>query len=162
MAQGLEQRRNGEGRDHDCDVVILVDDPSEQVLQGEDKTKVDQDSDCGQRAIHQRAVDDDINVPQAGAQDSNPKCDWNEKGKEGNGSFEEDTVENAELGRTCRREKEDRQSYDEITNKCHCECIHYPFRLLTLDSGGNTTIAVNLGDYDEDSADKTASLRKKS
>ena len=73
MAQRLEERRDGQRRDHDCDVVILVDDPSEKELQGEDKTKVDQDNDCGQHAIHKRTVDNDINVPQAVTQDGNPK-----------------------------------------------------------------------------------------
>ena len=42
MAQGLEERRNGEGRDHDGDSVILVDHSPQQGLQGKDETKVEQ------------------------------------------------------------------------------------------------------------------------
>ncbi|HEX6552190.1 MAG TPA: hypothetical protein VF026_05465 [Ktedonobacteraceae bacterium] len=63
-SQGLEQNSNNKRRNHDGDIVILVDHPPEQVLQGNDETKVDQSKESGQGAIHKGAVDEDINVPQ--------------------------------------------------------------------------------------------------
>jgi hypothetical protein len=52
MAQRLEEGSNSECRDDDGNVVILVDDSSEQELQCEDKTKVDKGKDGGQCAIN--------------------------------------------------------------------------------------------------------------
>src|SRR6266581_5314031 len=53
MAQRLEQGSNREGRDHDGDIVVLADDPPQQVLQGKDKNNIDQGQQDRQRAIHQ-------------------------------------------------------------------------------------------------------------
>ena len=78
-AQGLEERGDRECRDHDGDIVLLVDDPPEQVLQSKDEAKVDQGQDSGQGAIDQRAVNDDIDIVQAVAQDRNAKREWDEE-----------------------------------------------------------------------------------
>ena len=72
MAQGLENRRNSQCRNYDGDIVILADDPTEQVLQGKDKTKVDQGQQDRQRAIHQRAINQQIDVVEPIAQNREP------------------------------------------------------------------------------------------
>ena len=48
MAQGLEESRNCQGGDNDGDVRRLVDKPPEEVLQGKDETKVDQDENASE------------------------------------------------------------------------------------------------------------------
>jgi hypothetical protein len=53
---------NSEGRDHDDDIILLADDPPEQILQGKDESNVDQVQDCSQAAIDQRTIDQQINV----------------------------------------------------------------------------------------------------
>ena len=72
MAQRLEERSNSERRDHDGDIVILVDDPSEQVLQGKNETKVDQSQQNRQRAIDQRAIDQHVDIVESIAQNREP------------------------------------------------------------------------------------------
>src|SRR5436853_220196 len=62
MAQGLEERRNSQRRDHDGDIIILADDPPEQVLQSKYKTEVDQSQQDGQRAVDDGALNKQINV----------------------------------------------------------------------------------------------------
>src|SRR6266550_4757547 len=51
MVQGLEQSGNGECRDHDGDIINLINDPLEQVLQGKDEAEVEQSKDGSQGAI---------------------------------------------------------------------------------------------------------------
>ena len=42
LAQGLEEGRNRQGGDDDCDIVILVDAAAQEVLQGNDTANIDQ------------------------------------------------------------------------------------------------------------------------
>jgi hypothetical protein len=52
-----------------------LENPLQQVLQGKDKSKVEQGKGRAQAAIDQCAIDDDINVPQSMAQNSNTNAD---------------------------------------------------------------------------------------
>ena len=63
MVQGLKQGRNDEGRDHDCDRVILVEQPLAQGLQSKNEAEVDQTQQNRQRAVDQRLVYEDIHIP---------------------------------------------------------------------------------------------------
>ena len=79
MTQGLEEGSNGERRDYNGDIVILIDDSPEQVLQGKDEAKVDRSKDAGKQAINQCLVDEDVNVPETRAQDGNDKTNGNKQ-----------------------------------------------------------------------------------
>ncbi len=72
MAQGLEERRNDEGRDHDSDRVILVEQPLEQRLQRNNEAKVQQGEQSRQAAIHQRTVDQHVDIVESIAQNREP------------------------------------------------------------------------------------------
>src|SRR5579863_4623947 len=71
-AQGLEESGNDESRDHNGDRVILVEQPLKQRLQGNNEAKVQQGEQCSQAAIHQGAVDQQINVVESIAQNREP------------------------------------------------------------------------------------------
>ena len=90
MAQGLEKRSNCERRNHDGDIVILVDDPPQQVLQGKDKTNIDQSQQDRQRAIDERPIDQHVDVVQPIAQNREPNGERDEKqgdGPDGNKKY---------------------------------------------------------------------------
>src|SRR5229473_6038244 len=72
MAQGLEESSNDEGRDHDSDRIILVEHPLEQGLQSKDEAKVKQGEQSSQAAIHERAVDQQVDIVQPIAQNREP------------------------------------------------------------------------------------------
>ena len=78
MAQWLEERRNHEGRDHDGNSVILVEHALKQGLQRKNEAKVEQSQDHGQVAIHQRAIDNDVNVVEPVAQQCDPDGEGDE------------------------------------------------------------------------------------
>ena len=72
MAQGLEESRNDEGRDHDSDRVILVEHPLEQRLQRKNEAKVQQGQQSSQAAIHQCAIDQHVDIVESIAQNREP------------------------------------------------------------------------------------------
>ena len=83
MTQGLEEGGNSECRDHDGNIVPLVDDPSEQVLQDKDETNINQGQDRGQAAIDERAIDQHVDVVQSIPQNREPNGERDQKQSDG-------------------------------------------------------------------------------
>src|SRR5438874_2488149 len=72
-SQGLEESRNGEGRDHKGDGRLgeLAGEQAYQRAETDDQTNVDQSQQDCERAIDQRTIDHNINIPQPRAQNGN-------------------------------------------------------------------------------------------
>ena len=83
MAQRLEQRSNDEGRDHNSDSIILVEHPLEQGLQHKNETKVQQGQQSGQAAVHQRAVDQHVDIVESIAQNREPNGERDQEQNDG-------------------------------------------------------------------------------
>ena len=79
MAQGPKERRYDERRDHDSYRVILVEQSLEQCLQSENEAKVQQGEQSRQGAIHQRAVDQQVDVVESIAQNREPDREWDQE-----------------------------------------------------------------------------------
>ena len=63
--QGIEQCSNCKSGGHNGDVRGLTDESAQQELQRDDESNIEQDQ-CGcQRAVDQRAVDDEIDIPES-------------------------------------------------------------------------------------------------
>ena len=68
-AQGQEERGNNQRRDDNDHIIILLDDPTQEELQADNETGIDRRQQRGQHTVHQRFIDQDINIPQLGAYD---------------------------------------------------------------------------------------------
>src|SRR5579859_3098429 len=72
VTQRLEDGRNHQGGDHDGNVAIGVDDAAQEGLQSDDAAEVNQGQyDC-ERAIDQRAIDEQVDVVESIAQNREP------------------------------------------------------------------------------------------
>src|SRR5260370_41853982 len=79
MTKGLEEGRNDQGGDHNGSTVIGVDDAAQEGLQPDDAAKVYQDQYGCERAIHQRAVDQQVDVVEPIAQNREPDGERGQK-----------------------------------------------------------------------------------
>src|SRR6266702_6013512 len=91
MAQGLEESSNSECRDYAGDIVILAYDPSQQVLQGKDETKIDHSQQDRQRAIHERTVDQQVDVVESVPQNREPNGERDQEKYDGEEEIKHDS-----------------------------------------------------------------------
>src|SRR6266851_4443247 len=78
IAQRLEEGRDGQSGDDDGHTAVLADDAPQQRLQANHQANIDYRQDDRERTIHQGAVDDDVDLPQPVAQQSNPDGEGDE------------------------------------------------------------------------------------
>src|SRR6266566_3955880 len=74
-AQWLEESSNGKSGGHNRQVVSSGETAQEK-LQADDATGIQQDQRHAQRAVNERTVDQNIDVPEPGAQDGNGEKEW--------------------------------------------------------------------------------------
>ncbi len=72
-AQGPDERVDDQGGNDDSDAVILADEATQQRGEANHQAHVDPRQADRERTIHQRAIDEHINVPQPGAQHGEAK-----------------------------------------------------------------------------------------
>ena len=142
MTQRLEQGRDHQcGGDNDQGILLLVEKAAYQGTEAEHKASVNQGQDHGQAGIHKRATNEDINVPQAGAQNSNRNAQRYEQ--------EKDKCERSisQLIGGVRRSQSGDQAADEIIEDTQHnqsrEAKEQPLRLLALCETEDAHVAVD-------------------
>ncbi len=114
-------------------------------MQANHQTHVDQRQRCRERTIHQRAIDEYINVPQPRAQHGNPKGERDEEHQEAVDGCGSRHIER--IGRSYHRENQTQHIAADIDNHGHRETEDHPFRLLTLHGTGHLPVAVELDEH---------------
>ncbi len=116
----------------------MSDEQAHERLQADHESCVDDDQRCGQRAIDDRALDDEVNVPQPRTEDGDADTEGEEQKGQGREGVSCQLVE--AVGRkqrsTKERDKEQQQGTDQAEDD--------PLGLLTLRRTGDTSIAIDL------------------
>ena len=115
--------------------------------QRDDHQDIEADDTQGECAVDQRAVDDEVYVPQFVAQDREANGQWDEKKADGRDSATDESIQCVLLGK--RWEDQWKEMVDDIDKNRSCQAEHEPFGLLALLSTGYLAIPVDLRESQE-------------
>ena len=151
-SQRLEERRDHQRGGDDGKRLLgeAAGHGTHQSLQGEDEADIECHQQGGQTTIDQRAIDEHINLPQAGAQHGEPKRERDQEQEASAG------VQGQCIGRTIERptfgerwEDQRQHRHTHIDSHRHSKAEDHPFGLLTLEWTGHPQVAVELDDRKE-------------
>src|SRR5579884_2229770 len=74
LTKGLKQGSDDQRRADEDHAIVWPEQTGEQGLSGEDQREVDDQQSRSEQAVDQRAIDDDVDIPEAIAQDGDTKC----------------------------------------------------------------------------------------
>src|SRR6266699_1718937 len=92
-AERLEQPVNRQRGEDDGHAAVMADDATQQRLQPNHQAHVDPRQDDRQRTIHQRTIDEHINVPQPVAQHGKPKRERDQEPQQANDHIQSQRIE---------------------------------------------------------------------